>query len=117
MPKTERSAVQQELSALRKSISQMAKEVPELNQSFTDLLGVCIEDGALSCNVKELVALGAGVAVHCPPCILLHTQKCVQLGLSRQEIIEAAYIGVTMGGGPAYTHMRYVFEALDDAGA
>ena len=117
MPKSERSEVQEELSKLRKTIKQMSEEVPQLNEAFTDFLGTCVADGKLTCETKELIVLGAAVACHCPPCILLHTQKCLELGLSREEIIEAGYIGVLMGGGPAYTHMQYVFQGLEDAGA
>ncbi len=117
MPKSERSFVQEELSAFRKSMGQMAKEMPELNQAFMEFMGACIVDAKLSCKTKELITLGAAVAAHCPPCILLHVGKLLEVGASREEILEAAYVGVLMGGGPAFAHMRYVFEALDDAGA
>jgi AhpD family alkylhydroperoxidase len=70
----------------------------------------------LSCKTKEFIVLGAAVAQHCAPCVLLHVQKLAELGATREEILEAASIGVVMGGGPGFTNMQYVFQGLEDAG-
>ena len=117
MPKSERTESMEQLANLKKSMSQMQDEMPELIGKFQDFMGVCIADGALSCKEKEYIVLGAAVACHCPPCILLHVQKLLELGATREEILEAAGVGVVMGGGPGFTNMQYVFMALEDAGA
>jgi alkylhydroperoxidase/carboxymuconolactone decarboxylase family protein YurZ len=56
------------------------------------------------------------VAVHCVPCIRLHTRAAVGAGASRAEILEAASVALLMGGGPAYTHIPVVTETLDAMG-
>ncbi len=117
MPRSERSDSMEELSKLKRSMSQMQEETPELIGKFQELVAACIADSALPCKQKEFIVLGAAVALHCPPCILLHVPKLVELGATREEILEAASIGVMMGGGPGFTNMQYVFQALEDAGA
>lgn len=117
MPQSERTKTAEALGALKKSFGQMEKETPALSSHFAQFADACTVDGALSCKTKEFIILGAAVACHCPPCILLHVNKLLELGATREEILDAAQVGVVMGGGPAYTHMQYVFQALDDAGA
>jgi AhpD family alkylhydroperoxidase len=72
-----------------------------------------MQDGAVPLKTKELIAVSIGVATKCEPCIKLHVQKCLDLGLSQQEILEAASVAVMMGGGPAWTHMPVVLEAIE----
>jgi AhpD family alkylhydroperoxidase len=58
-------------------------------------------------------ALGIAVAQRCEPCINLHVQKCLEAGNSPAETLEAACVAVMMQGGPAYTHIPVVIEALE----
>jgi AhpD family alkylhydroperoxidase len=72
-----------------------------------------MKDGALTTKQKELIALGIAVAQRCEPCINLHVQKCLGAGNTSAEVLEAASVAVMMQGGPAYTHIPVVMEALE----
>ena len=72
-----------------------------------------MKDGALSLREKEFIALGIGVAQCCMPCIRAHTQKCLDAGATKEQILEAACMAVMMGGGPAYTHIPVVTVIMD----
>lgn len=93
--------------------ARMKTEAPEVLGGFGTLFQSVMKDGALSVREKELVALGIAVGERCLPCINLHVQKCLAAGATRQQVIEAASVAVMMGGGPAYTHLPLVIEALD----
>ena len=95
-------------------VDKMKAEIPDTIQGFGGLFGKVMKDGALTAREKELIALGIGVAVHCKPCIISHTQKCLEAGATRQQILEAASVAVVMAGGPAYVHIPVVLETLDD---
>jgi AhpD family alkylhydroperoxidase len=95
-------------------IERLKTEIPETIQGFGALFSRVMKDGALGVKEKELIAVGIGVAMHCPPCIRSHVQKCLDHGASRQQILEAASVAVVMAGGPGYTHLPVVLEALDD---
>jgi len=97
-----------------KSVEQMKAQTPDLVTGFGGLFGKVMKAGALDVKQKELIALGIGVAQRCVPCINLHVQKCLQAGLSREQILEAASVAVMMQGGPAYTHIPAVMKALDE---
>ena len=72
--------------------------------------------GALSVLEKELMALAIGLAVRCENCIYSHVQAAVHAGATRVQILEAAGVAVLMQGGPAYTYLPRVIEALDALG-
>lgn len=95
-------------------IETLKTEIPETIQGFGALFSRIMKDGALGVKEKELIALSIGVSMHCPPCIRSHVQKCLDHGATRQQILEAASVAVVMSGGPGYTHLPLVLEALDD---
>ena len=72
-----------------------------------------MKDGALSLREKEFIALGIGVAQCYMPCIRAYTQKCLDAGATKEQILEAASVAVIMGGGPAYTHIPVVMDTLE----
>ncbi len=86
--------------------------LPDVMQGFSSMFGKIMKDGALSLKNKELIALAIGVATHCPPCIRLHTKKCIEVGATKDEILEAASVAIMMAGGPAFTHIPHVIDAL-----
>jgi len=97
----------------KNDISRMKEQTPDTVNGFAALFGKVMKDGALSVREKELVALGIGVAQRCVPCIRLHVQKCLDAGATREQILEAASVAVTMAGGSAYTHIPIVMDALE----
>ena len=106
--------VKQFLSEFGKSMEQMKEQSPDMLTGFGGLFAKVMKAGALEVKQKELIALGIAVAQRCGPCINLHTQKCLQAGAKREEILEAAAVAVMMQGGPAYTHVPMVIKALDE---
>jgi AhpD family alkylhydroperoxidase len=91
----------------------VVREAPEVPQAFGELFDSVMKEGALSVREKELIALGIGMAIRCLPCIDRHVEKAVAAGASRKQILEAAAVAVMMQGGPTYTYMPNVVEALD----
>ena len=90
---------------------------PEAGRAFAPFFQGLMKDGAaeggLSAKHKELIALGIGIAVRCEACIYTHVEKCLKLGASPREIMDAAAVAVMMGGGPAYTYLPTVAEAVE----
>jgi AhpD family alkylhydroperoxidase len=91
----------------------MKAQVPALAGAFGAFHQVVMKEGALSVREKELIALAIGLAHRCTPCINLHVQGCLKAGATREQILEAAGVAVLMQGGPAFTHVPEVLEALE----
>lgn len=94
-------------------VQKLRQLTPDTVKGFGTLFSAVMKDGALTTKQKELVALGIAVAQRCSPCIILHVQKCLEAGCSKAEIMEAASVAVMMQGGPAYTHLPVVLDAIE----
>jgi len=117
MAQSKRSATEANLSELKKSFTTLSKEAPELQGAFTNYLDTLLQDTALDVRTKELIIVATAIAKHCKPCIELHVSKALAAGCTRDELIEAGYCAVCMAGGPAFTYMQHLLNALDDLGA
>ena len=91
----------------------MKSMVPDMMAGFGGLFQKIMGEGKLTVREKELIALGIAMAIQCKPCIFLHVKKCLGSGASKEEIMEAAQVAVMMAGGPGFTHMPEVIDALE----
>ena len=94
-------------------MSRARSAAPDAARGFGALFQTVMKDGATSLREKELVALGIGLAVRCDGCIYSHVQKALKAGATRDQIIETAGVAVMMQGGPTYTYLPKVIDALD----
>jgi AhpD family alkylhydroperoxidase len=87
--------------------------VPDMIKGFSGLHQATMKPGTLDARQKELIALGIGLALRCENCIYAHIRSAVKAGASREEILETAGVAVMMTGGPGYTYLPRVHEALE----
>jgi len=88
---------------------------PEIGESFTRLNDSIVnKEGALSVKEKQLISLGIAVYAQCEICIYYHTAGAKKNGATNEEILEASSVAFYMGGGPAFSYINYVFDALEE---
>ena len=62
----------------------------------------------------ELIMVACGVMSQCEMCIALHVEAAASMGATQEEIIQAAFMAVAMGGSPKMMYMSYVYDAIED---
>lgn len=87
---------------------------PEQMAAFTGLSNAVKIPGALDAKYKYLIALALGINAHCDWCIAGHTRSALEAGATNEEILEASWTAVLMGGGPSLMYMQVVQKALED---
>ncbi len=87
---------------------------PESMESFKSLMEAIEEEKVLSGKDKELIAVAISITQQCEWCIAFHVKNALEAGAKQEEIIEAAWVAVLMGGGPALMHAGLVLETLDE---
>lgn len=92
---------------------QMKEQAPDIARGFGGFYQTIMKEGALTLREKELIALAIGLAMRCTPCINLHVQGCLKAGATREQVVEASGVAVMMQGGPAFTYVPEVLDALD----
>jgi len=94
-------------------MEKIKEAAPNAASGFMGLFQKVMKDGALTLREKELVALGMGIVLRCTPCINLHVQKCLAAGATKEQILEVAEVATMMQGGPGYTYVPDVIDALE----
>ena len=71
-------------------------------------------DGALSAETKEHLGLVASFVLRCNDCVTYHLLRCVDAGLTDDQLYEAFNIGLVVGGSIVIPHLRKAADILDE---
>ena len=80
-----------------------AGDVAGIEGKFREFLEAANAPGTLDARTKRRIAIALSVLARCEPCLKSHLKKAREMGLSQEEIDEAAWLGVSFGGSPAMT--------------
>jgi len=81
-------------------------------QAFGMLMRVTSSDGAINAHTKELINFALAVVSRCGPCVRAHFHKAISMGISREQLDEAAWCAVAMGGGPVKMFYQDILSEL-----
>ena len=68
--------------------------------AFKAMMQATGAQGAIDAKTKELINFALVVLARCGPCMEAHLQKALRMGIGREELDEAAWCAVAMGGAP-----------------
>ena len=86
-----------------------AESAPDIEAAFRAYMGAVNNPGALDAYTKRVVSIALSVLAKCEPCTKLHVAKARQMGMSQEEIDEAAWMAISFGGSPTrmfYTELK-----------
>lgn len=70
--------------------------------------------GALDAKTKEMLGLVASTVLRCNDCVTYHIVRCVQEGVSDDELFEALNVALVVGGSITIPHVRNAVSVLDE---
>lgn len=65
---------------------------------FNNFMKAANAPGRIDGRNKKLMAIALSIAQRCRPCLKIHLQSAIQMGLSAEEIDEAAQLAIAFGG-------------------
>ena len=74
-----------------------------------------VATGSFSAAARELIALAAAISLRCDGCISVHTAAARMLGASKEEIVEALGVCVSVNAGAALVYSTRTSDAFDAA--
>lgn len=104
----------EQLNNVQEWMDTFGEKSPESMESFKNLMGAIEKEKVLSGKDKELIAISVSITQQCEWCIAFHVKNALDAGATEEEIIEAAWVAVLMGGGPALMHAGLVLETLEE---
>ncbi|MGD8379158.1 MAG: carboxymuconolactone decarboxylase family protein [Gammaproteobacteria bacterium] len=72
------------------------------------------EGTRLPVSTKEMLGLVASLVLRCDDCVSYHISKCLEAGISRDELFEAMSVGLVVGGTIVIPHLRRAVEFMDE---
>ena len=81
---------------------------------FFALDSLVYEDGALPRKTKELLGLVASLVLRCDDCISYHLIQAKDLGVTKEEVVEALGVGLVVGGSIVIPHLRWAFLLVSE---
>jgi AhpD family alkylhydroperoxidase len=76
-------------------------------RGFGELMRSVSSAGTLDERTKELIAFACVLVARCERCLAAHMKKALAMGISQEELDEAAWCAIAMGGAP----VRMFYEA------
>lgn len=102
------------LNDVKQNMGELAQRYPEQASAFKNFMEKTESPGKIDAKTKELISISLSVTGHCSYCIAYHVNAGIKAGASDEEILEAAWVAVLMGGGPALMYAFEVQKALKD---
>ena len=104
------------LEEVMRCTAKFKRELPDVMAAHTDFTSEVYRDGALSHKVKRLIALGVALRAGCTECIIPQTKWAVEAGATKDEVLEAVAVAISMGGTPAFGWSWRVVKVLEELG-
>jgi AhpD family alkylhydroperoxidase len=100
----------EDINKARETLTEAYPQQMEAWKAFTDQVRA---EGVLSKKVKGLVGLALAIARGCDSCIVYHTNATLEMGATREEILEICLLSLYMCGAPATPPTGLVLEAIE----
>ena len=108
---------QVELNENRKNnLGKFAEQLPEVFEQVRAQTTEVYKDGALSAKVKRLMAMAIALGAGCRNCIMGQTMYALEKGATKEEILEAISVVVSMRGTTGVAESLRVIQLLDELG-
>lgn len=108
------SEMEKVLKETSQTMDELNKLTPDRMAGFKHLVNALKKEKSIDPKNRELITVALSVATHCKWCITTHVKRALDEGASRDEILQAAWLAVLMGGGPALMYSQFVIKALKE---
>jgi len=75
---------------------------------------MAFKENRLDVRTKELIGLTCSLVLRCEDCVKYHLEKCVEVGLNKEEILEGLSLSTLVGGTIVIPHLRRAYDYLEE---
>jgi len=100
---------QQELGS---RTAEIGRTSPDIIRGYRTLSDAGQKTGKLDAKTRELIALAVAVSLRCDGCITTHTTAAITHGATKEEIVEALGVAISINAGAALVYSSRVLDAF-----
>lgn len=97
-------------------VPQLLELIKDTNPEMFDMLNgmdeAILKDGAISAKNKRLIAMAITAVQQCSPCVDTHARAALFLGAKKEEIMEALFVALLVGGAPSVAAAKNTIRFL-----
>lgn len=86
---------------------------PDAEKAFHTFSSDVFKQGALSAQVKQIIAVAVAHVTQCPYCIRGHTKAALRAGASKAEVMEAIWVAAEMRAGATVAHALIAVDQME----
>src|ERR1044072_2458249 len=86
---------------------------PDTIRGYRGLADAGAKSGVLDGKTRELIALAVAVTRQCDGCITIHTDAAIKQGATREEIVAALSVAISVNAGAALVFSARVMDAYN----
>jgi AhpD family alkylhydroperoxidase len=91
-------------------LQKLEEHAPAGIAAFWSFDKAAFEEGALSVQTKQLIAVAVALTTQCPYCIELHTTAARDAGATNAQLAETAVVAAAIRAGGAITHATHLMR-------
>lgn len=100
------------LQELMARIGEIGQASPDLVRGYRMLSDAGQKTNKLDAKTRELIALAVAVTLRCDGCITTHTTAAIKNGATKDEMVEALGVAVSVNAGAALVYSSRVMDAF-----
>ncbi|MFW6011595.1 MAG: carboxymuconolactone decarboxylase family protein [Desulfosalsimonas sp.] len=98
----------------KKNLGKFLEAMPELAKQLGAQMEEAYKDGALDGKTKRLMAMALALGAGCRNCVLGQAMGALDLGASREEVLETLGVVVSMRGTTGVAESLRIIQLLDE---
>jgi alkylhydroperoxidase/carboxymuconolactone decarboxylase family protein YurZ len=102
------------LTDFNRLMKDISKVIPEQYKAFIQEKEKITSGDKLPEKTKWLLLLIASVTQRCPVCIPRAVEHCLQVGWTKEEMLEACMVAVLVGGSSVMTYVTFVVKSIEE---
>jgi len=95
------------------TIGEIGKVSPDLLRGYRTISEAGDKTAKLDPKTRELIALAVAVTVRCDGCITTHTTAAIKHGATKEEVVEALGVAITVNAGAALVYSARTLDAFE----
>jgi AhpD family alkylhydroperoxidase len=100
------------LGELKTRTGEIATTSPDLLRGYRMMSDAGQKTGKLDAKTRELIALAVAVTLRCDGCITTHTTAALKNQATKEEIVEALGVAMSVNAGAALVYSARVMDAV-----
>nr|WP_295741908.1 carboxymuconolactone decarboxylase family protein [uncultured Acidocella sp.] len=93
-------------------VGQVGKLSPDTVRGYVQLGQAGTKTGHFDDKTRELIALAVAVTLRCDGCIATHTAAASKAGATKEELVEALGVAISVNAGAALVYTTRTLDAF-----